>query len=175
MKRILFLLVLMQLCLATIAQSSLSVLGVKMGTSMEVAQKYLELKYGKEKVEKVEEFIFVYDFTVAYKHFDLATFHFEPAIKNKKVETSLDYVRLDKSFTSQYEVNEAKYYWLRLLGEKYGTFSLEEATKGKTNYLYRDDKDAIFIGTENKDVSEYELSITYLDGSTQKDEEDEEY
>jgi hypothetical protein len=97
---------------------------------------------------------------------------FEPAIKNKKVETSLDGVLLEKSFTSQYEANEAKHYWLKLLGEKYGTFSLEEATKGKTSYvLYRDDKDAIFIGTENKDVSEYELSITYFDGSTQKDEE----
>lgn len=138
---------------------------------MEAAQKYLELKYGKEKVEKYENCIFVYDFTVAYKDFDCAIFRFEPAIKNKKVETSLNCVRLEKSFTSQYEVNEAKYYWLKLLGEKYGTFSLEEATKGKTTYLYFDDKDAIFIGTENKDVSEYELSITYLDGSTQKDEE----
>lgn len=171
MKRILFLLVLMQLCLATIAQSSLSVLGVKMGTSMEAAQKYLELKYGKEKVEKDGNYIFVYDVTVAYKDFDWATFRFEPAIKNKKVETSLNCVRLEKSFTSQYEVNEAKHYWLILLGEKYGTFSLEENTKGKTTYLYLDDKDAIVIETENKDVFEYELSITYLDRSIQKDEE----
>jgi hypothetical protein len=58
-----------------------------------------------------------------------------------------------------------------LLGEKYGTFSLEEATKGKTTYLYFDDKDAIFIGTENKDVFEYKLSIMYLDSSIQKEEE----
>lgn len=173
MKRILFLLVLMQLCLATIAQSSLSVLGVKMGTSMEVAQKYLELKYGKEKVKKYENDIYVKDFTVAYKNFDWATFRYEPAIKNKKVETSLYFVRLDKSFTSQYEVNEAKHYWLKLLGEKYGTFSLEENTKGKTFYLYRDDKDAIVIetGHKYKSGSEYKLSITYYDLSIQIDEE----
>lgn len=174
MKRILFLLVLMQLCLATIAQSSLSVLGVKMGTSMETAQKYLELKYGKEKVEKVETFIFVYDFTVAYKDFDCATFGFEPVIKNKKVETSLNLVMLDKSFTSQYEVNEAQHYWLKLLGEKYGTFSLKEDTKGKF-YSYLNDKNAIFIETKYKSEFEYKLSITYYDRSTQKDEEDEEY
>lgn len=175
MKRILFLLVLMQLCLATIAQSSLSVLGVKMGTSMEAAQKYLELKYGKEKVEKYENYIFVYDFTVAYKDFDCATFRFKPSIKNKKVETSLEVVMLRKSFTLQYQVDEAKRYWLKLLGEKYGTFSLEEETKGKTSYLYFDDKDAISIATENNSEFEYEFSITYIDGSIHKDEEDEEY
>lgn len=44
-----------------------------MGTSMEAAQKYLELKYGKEKVEKDGNYIFVYDVTVAYKDFDNAT------------------------------------------------------------------------------------------------------
>lgn len=171
MKRILFLLVLMQLCLATIAQSSLSVLGVKMGTSMEAAQKYLELKYGKEKVEKDGKYIFVYDITVAHKDFDCATFRFKPSIKNKKIETSLDCVMLDKSFTLQYQVDGAKRYWLKLLGEKYGTFSLEENTKGNTIYLYLDDKDAIAIETKFKSEFEYEFSITYFDRSIQKDEE----
>jgi hypothetical protein len=143
-----------------------------MGTSMEAAQKYLELKYGKEKVEKDGNYIYVYDVTVAYKDFDWATFRFEPAIKNKKVETSLNCVFLDKSFTLQYQVDEAKRYWLKLLGEKYGTFSLEEETKGKTSYvLYRDDKDVIVIETKYKSEFEYKLSIMYLDRSIQKEEE----
>lgn len=137
---------------------------------MEAAQKYLELKYGKEKVKKKGNYIFVYDCTMAYKDFDCATFCFKPAIKNKKVETSLSSVMLDKSFTSQYEVNEAKHYWLKLLGEKYGTFSLEEDTEGKF-YLYLDDKDAIAIGTKYKSEFEYKLSITYVDCSIQEDEE----
>ena len=167
MKRILFLLVLMQLCLATIAQSSLSVLGVKMGTSIEAAQIYLEIKYGKEKVKKLANYIFVYDITVAYKDFDCATFCFEPATLNKKVRTSLNSVLLDKSFTSQYEVNEAKHYWLKLLGEKYGTFSLKENPKGKF-YLYRDDKDAICIETKYISEFEYKLLIMYSDRSYKK-------
>ena len=79
---------------------------------------------------------------------------------------------LRKSFTLQYQVDEAKRYWLKLLGEKYGTFSLEE-TKGMTRYVYRDDKDAIVIETGHKYNSgpEYQLSITYYDLSIQLDEE----
>lgn len=177
MEKICVLLIAVLFNVTTMAQDTLSVLGLKLGTDIETAHHYLEQRFGREHVSKEGGGLVVRECNVTTTLFDYACFIFGTRLENGKIVTKLGTVALQKALYNSKDALEFWDEWTEKLCAKYP----------KYDYYKEGEQTVLRLGTPpkvvslilesyklqgNPNVECYKASIFYVDGNYMNNPDD---